>query len=85
MSLEINVEWRMMDITKEIEMTTDQIIVFEVDEDVIMHSPFTDEDTVVNFRGKVNPTESMVYNKKSGWQGAVPTKWLKKLEASNVQ
>ena len=50
---------------------------FQVDDILIMHSPFTDDDTEVIFRGMLGE-KAVVYNKVTGWQGAVPVDWLRK-------
>jgi len=47
-----------------------------VDDDVIWHSPFTDEDVVMNFRG-YERDKAVLFNKKSGFQTAVPSGQIK--------
>ena len=45
--------------------------VIGVDDDVIWHSPFTDEDVKMNFRG-YNGDKAVLYNKNTGFQTLVP-------------
>jgi len=53
---------------------------FEVDQHLIMHSPYTDEDTEVIYRGRMTPDRAVVYNPATGWQGQVPMDWLRAKE-----
>lgn len=53
---------------------------FQVDQIVTMHSPFTNEDTLVNFRGLISPEKAMVIPHPHGLQMAVPVEWLKHKE-----
>jgi len=48
---------------------------FQVDQIITMHSPFTDEDTLVNFRGLMGGL-AMVIPHPKGLQMAVPVEWL---------
>jgi len=41
-----------------------------------MHSPFTDEDVLVNFRGLMGGGKAMVICHPKGLQMAVPVAWL---------
>jgi hypothetical protein len=50
---------------------------FEVDDILIMNSPFTGVSTQVSYRGKYGD-KAFVYDKVTGWQGAVPWEWLEK-------
>jgi len=50
----------------------------QVDDDVIWHSPHTDEDIVMNFRG-YEGDKAVLYNKKSGFQTQVPKEQIKSL------
>jgi len=49
---------------------------FQVDQIITMHSPFTDEDTLVNFRGLMGGGKAMVIPYPKGLQIAVPVEWL---------
>ena len=49
---------------------------FQVDQIITMHSPFTDEDTLVNFRGLMGGGKAMVIPHPKGLQMAVPVEWL---------
>lgn len=49
---------------------------FQVDQIITMHSPFTDEDTLVNFRGLMGGGKAMVIPHPKGLQIAVPVEWL---------
>jgi hypothetical protein len=49
---------------------------FQVDQIVTMHSPFTDEDVLVNFRGLMGGGKAMVIRHPKGLQMAVPVEWL---------
>jgi len=49
---------------------------FQVDQIVTMHSPFTDEDVLVNFRGLMGGGKAMVICHPKGLQMAVPVAWL---------
>jgi len=49
---------------------------FQVDQIITMHSPFTDEDTLVNFRGLMGGGKAMVIPHPKGLQMAVPFEWL---------
>jgi hypothetical protein len=49
---------------------------FQVDQIITMHSPFTDEDTLVNFRGLMGGGKAMVIPYPKGLQMAVPVEWL---------
>ena len=51
---------------------------FQVDEMVIMHSPFTEEDVLVNYRGR-NGAKAVVIPP-SKLQMSVPVEWLRKQE-----
>jgi hypothetical protein len=52
---------------------------FQVDEIVIMHSPFTEEDVLVNYRGR-NGAKAVVIPTPKGLQMSVPVEWLRKQE-----
>lgn len=54
---------------------------FVVDEMVIWHSPHTDEDVVMNYRGRMGD-KAMLYNMKSGFQWAVPLDQIRKKQTS---
>ena len=49
---------------------------FQVDQIITMHSPFTDEDTLVNFRGLMRGGVAMVIPHPKGFQMQVPVEWL---------
>ena len=49
---------------------------FQVDQIITMHSPFTDEDALVNFRGLMGGGKAMVIPHPKGLQMAVPVEWL---------
>jgi len=49
---------------------------FQVDEIITMHSPFTDEDMLVHFRGLMSGGKAMVIPHPKGLQMAVPVEWL---------
>ena len=49
---------------------------FQVDQIITMHSPFTDEDTLVNFRGLMGGGVAMVIPHPKGLQMQVPVEWL---------
>ena len=49
---------------------------FQVDQIITMHSPFTDEDMLVNFRGLMGGGKAMVIPHPKGLQMAVPVEWL---------
>jgi hypothetical protein len=49
---------------------------FQVDQIITMHSPFTDEDTLVNFRGLMGGGKAMVIPHPEGLQMQVPVEWL---------
>jgi hypothetical protein len=49
---------------------------FQVEQIITMHSPFTNEDTLVNFRGLMGGGKAMVIPHPKGLQMAVPVKWL---------
>jgi hypothetical protein len=51
-------------------------MMFSVDQVLILHNPDTDFEIEVVFRGPVGHFSSVVYDKKSGWQGAVRNEWL---------
>ena len=53
---------------------------FQVDEIVVMHSTFTDEDLLVNFRGR-SGDKAVVIPHPKGFQMSVPIEWLRKQEA----
>lgn len=44
---------------------------------VIMHSTFTDEDILVNYRGTMSGGKAMVIPHPQGLQMAVPLEWLR--------
>ena len=50
---------------------------FQVDETLVMHSPFTNEDTLVNFRGFLGGDKAVVITP-TGLQMSVPSEWLRK-------
>jgi len=54
---------------------------FEVDEKLLWHSPFTDTDIEVIYRGYYNGV-AVCYDPKTGWQGLVPFEYLRR-EADN--
>ena len=51
---------------------------FQVDETLVMHSPFTNEDTLVNFRGFLGGDKAVVIPLPKGLQMSVPAEWLQK-------
>ena len=51
---------------------------FQVDETLVMHSPFTNEDTLVNFRGFLGSDKAVVIPLPKGLQMSVPSEWLRK-------
>lgn len=51
---------------------------FSVDEIVIMHSPYTDEDVLMNYRGGTGYGKAVLFNVKDGYQITVPVEWLRK-------
>lgn len=51
---------------------------FGVDETLVMHSPFTNEDTLVNFRGFLGSDKAVVIPLPKGLQMSVPKAWLRK-------
>lgn len=64
---------------------------FQVGETVIMHSPFTEEDVLVNYRGKTGDKAVVIPLGKNdptlpkslqtyGLQMSVPVEWLRKQE-----
>ena len=53
------------------------ILPMNVGDIVIMHSPFTDEDTLVNYRGNMGGGKAVVIPCPSGLQMAVPIEWLR--------
>jgi hypothetical protein len=47
---------------------------------VIMHSPFTGQDCLVNYRGKMGGGKAVVIPHPSGLQMSVPIEWLRPIE-----
>jgi len=54
---------------------------FEVDEKLLWHSPYTDADIEVIYRGEYRGI-AVCYDPKTGWQGLVPFEYLRR-EADN--
>ena len=50
---------------------------FDVDDILIMRSTYTNQDMRVSYRGKQGD-KAFVYDRKTGWQGAVPFEWLRR-------
>jgi hypothetical protein len=48
---------------------------FQVDDILVMHSSYTDDDVLVVYRGPLSGN-AVIYRVKTGWQGAVPYDWL---------
>ena len=53
---------------------------FQVDQIVNLHSPHTNEDVLVNFRGSMGGGLAMVIPHPKGLQMAVPIEWLSPIE-----
>lgn len=49
---------------------------FQVDQVLIMTSPFTGDAVEVVYRGPADADHSVVYNEKTGWQSTVDDTWL---------
>jgi hypothetical protein len=61
-------------------------IEFSVDQSLWMHSPHTDEDTCVIYRGRMSGTsDAVVYDPASGWQGIIPISWLRPIDSDTEQ
>ena len=58
---------------------------FQVDQIITMHSPFTDEATLVNFRGLMGGGKAMVIPHPKGLQMAVPVEWLSLKEETKTK
>lgn len=69
------------------DVTAPTKIVFEVGDEVTMHSPHTGEDTIVNFRGVMPDGKAVIWTGKT--QFPVPMDWLRKegteLRAGSLQ
>jgi hypothetical protein len=51
---------------------------FSVGDTLILHSPFTGEDTRVNYRGECGGGKAVVIPLPKGLQFAVPVEWLRR-------
>jgi len=56
---------------------------FSVGDTLIMHSPFTNEDTLVNFRGFLGSDKAVVIPITTGMQMSVAKTWLRKDKTLN--
>ena len=56
---------------------------FSVGDTLVMHSPFTNEDTLVNFRGFLGSDAAVIIPVSTGIQMSVAKTWLRKSETIN--